>query len=216
MTALLYNTNLREISELEKRSLVIFDVGCNIEQSVLVDFTQQCLDYCQNSRILGIEPIHWQAYEKKYDSDPRISLLKYALSNSSDSRIFFDAKVAGCPGLSSFVQRPVFADWGDGVEQKLVTCTTVDEICKKGNIEIIDYLKIDTEGAELDILKGSIGKLQEHKIHYIQFEYGGCATEAGYGFQDIEFLLETYGYKVIHRYGDDFLAVSPKILIGEV
>jgi len=205
---LLYNTNLREISEIEKRPLIIFDVGCNIEQPVLTDFTQQCLDYCNNSLVLGIEPLHWQAYENKYQSDSRVALIKKGLSNTSNDSIIFNTKKA--PGLSSFVQRPIFSNWGEDVEQKIVNCTTLDEICKNRSIEMIDYLKIDTEGAELNILKGSINMIQKHKIKYIQFEFGGCALEAGYTFNDIEILLKNNDYIITHRLGDDFLAKCSK------
>lgn len=36
MNSLLYRTNLRTISEIEQRPLIIFDIGCNIEQQELV------------------------------------------------------------------------------------------------------------------------------------------------------------------------------------
>ena len=54
----------------------------------------------------------------------------------------------------------------------------LDDYCKEYGIEFIDFLKIDTEGSELPILRG--GTLILPKIKYIQFEYGGCWKDAGY------------------------------------
>jgi len=205
--SLLELTKLKEINKKENRTLVVFDVGCNIDQSLLTDFTENFLNYCSDAKVIAIEPIHYEAYEKKYKTDNRITLIKIVLSYSSDNRIFFDTKIHGCPGLSSFVERSIFKDWGDGVRKTTVECTTVDNICQKFNLEKIDYLKIDTEGAELDVLKGSAKMMSERKINYIQFEFGGCAIEAGYGAEDIQNYLKKYGYFVVGRCGDDYLAV---------
>lgn len=47
-----------------------------------------------------------------------------------------------------------------------------DDYVKSRNIESIDYLKIDTEGAEDKVFKGFENTLKEGKIKVIQFEYG--------------------------------------------
>jgi FkbM family methyltransferase len=44
--------------------------------------------------------------------------------------------------------------------------------CRSRKIEKIDFLKIDTEGHEFQVLKGFDSMLQEGKIALIQFEYG--------------------------------------------
>ena len=42
----------------------------------------------------------------------------------------------------------------DITEEMEVDCSTIDESLKELNIEFLDFLKIDTQGAELEILKG--------------------------------------------------------------
>ena len=49
-----------------------------------------------------------------------------------------------------------------------VPIDTIENYCKKNNIKSIDYLKIDTEGYDYNVLKGC-GKMLS-KIKYIQFE----------------------------------------------
>jgi FkbM family methyltransferase len=48
---------------------------------------------------------------------------------------------------------------------------TVDHFTRENHIGQIDLLKIDTEGNELNVLKGATRMLQEGRIHCIQFEF---------------------------------------------
>jgi FkbM family methyltransferase len=51
---------------------------------------------------------------------------------------------------------------------------TVEDFCAKKGIKEIDLLKIDTEGNELEVLKGCGKMLSEGRIKIIQFEFGEC------------------------------------------
>ena len=46
--------------------------------------------------------------------------------------------------------------------------TTIDNICFKNNINEIDVLKIDTEGSELNVLKGASKMLKNTKIILVE------------------------------------------------
>ena len=52
----------------------------------------------------------------------------------------------------------------------------------KDKSKIIDYIKIDVEGHELDALEG-FGDLIK-KVRLIQFEFGGCNIDTRTYFQD--------------------------------
>ncbi|MEG4030904.1 MULTISPECIES: FkbM family methyltransferase [unclassified Microcoleus] len=56
------------------------------------------------------------------------------------------------------------------VKSETVSAITVDSFCQKHNIEKIDYLKIDVEGAESDVLNGCLNLLARKAIEFIQFE----------------------------------------------
>jgi len=51
-----------------------------------------------------------------------------------------------------------------------VKITTVDQVVKENSIKSIFLLKIDTEGAELDVIKGCVKSLQLGIIKNIQLE----------------------------------------------
>lgn len=52
-----------------------------------------------------------------------------------------------------------------------VTVSTVDDFLRGQNIQRIDFMKIDTEGFEMDVLQGAGVSLAEGKIGAIQFEF---------------------------------------------
>jgi FkbM family methyltransferase len=159
---------------LPKKSLFI-DVGCNINPIVDPnydeyvedwndDFTSIFLEYLPDSSGIGIEPIHWQSYEKKWKDDSRVQLMKIAMSDEEKYELMFLPKQRHV--LSSFYLRDDFID--DDLDVIEVPCKTIDGL----GLNYIDYLKIDTEGSEYKILNGCENSLKNKKISFIQFEYG--------------------------------------------
>ena len=63
------------------------------------------------------------------------------------------------------------------IELPVIT-TTIDAYCQQLQINRINFLKIDTEGGELDVLYGAKELLRKGKIDYIQFEYGGTFQDS--------------------------------------
>ena len=61
--------------------------------------------------------------------------------------------------------------------------------------EYIDFIKIDTEGNELPILRGMPGLIKNGCIKTIQFEYGLCTKECGYTLEEAFKLLESFPYR---------------------
>lgn len=96
--------------------------------------------------------------------------------------------------LSSTYNREVFSD----VEHRedIKNCYTVDAFCESINLDFIDFLKIDVEGAELDVLKGSVKMLREERIMFLQVEYGGTYPDAGITFIDVINFIEPYDYNI--------------------
>ena len=89
---------------------------------------------------------------------------------------------------------------------------TIDEYCKQKNIEAINFMKIDVEGAEYDVLRGSENKLKNGEIHYIQFEYGMRYIEAGVNICEVYDFLSHYGFMVsrIEDWGLDVMTGKNK------
>ena len=54
------------------------------------------------------------------------------------------------------------------VEFKLVSAETLNEVVKKNNFEFPNFIKIDTQGSEIDILKGSNKILSNCNLIYLE------------------------------------------------
>jgi FkbM family methyltransferase len=75
-----------------------------------------------------------------------------------------------------------------------VECKTIDELFVNLGLESLDIIKIDTEGAELNILKGGEKTIKEFKPT-ILLEFDDKNTKQfGYKRDDIVNLLQSYGY----------------------
>ncbi|MBV8168682.1 MAG: FkbM family methyltransferase [Alphaproteobacteria bacterium] len=61
---------------------------------------------------------------------------------------------------------------------ELVTITTLDAYCAEAGVAAIDYLKIDTEGHDLQVLRGGRGLVERGAVRFIQFEYGASNVES--------------------------------------
>lgn len=102
--------------------------------------------------------------------------------------------------LSSTYRREVFGQIEYEEQQK--PCTSIDAFCLEHLLPSIDFLKIDVEGAEMDVLNGCMNMLQDKNIHFIQVEYGGTYPDAGISFLDIIQLIGQFGYRAYELVGD--------------
>ena len=76
--------------------------------------------------------------------------------------------------------------------------TTIDKYVKTKKIEQIDFLKIDTEGYEYEILKGASENLKNIKIILFEHHYDDM-IEKGYKFSDINNILLKNNFKQIFK-----------------
>ena len=90
-------------------------------------------------------------------------------------------------------------------EKIVVNVNTLDSFCLENLVSHIDFLKIDTEGEELNVLKGASSLLKNKLISVIQFEYGGCYIDSETTLKEVYNLLVKHGFEIFR--------ISPKGLI---
>ena len=84
-------------------------------------------------------------------------------------------------------------------KQIKINVNTVDNYVKQNNINHIDYLKIDTQGYEEQVLKGSIETLKSGKVNYIEVEIIlSDYYEKTTNFYDMEKILLPLNYRLYH------------------
>jgi FkbM family methyltransferase len=77
-----------------------------------------------------------------------------------------------------------------------IPAETGDAYCAKMGITMIDFLKIDVEGAEHLVLQGFERMLRHSAVGAIQFEYGYANGDAHFLMKDFFLLFSSFGYRV--------------------
>ena len=77
-----------------------------------------------------------------------------------------------------------------------VRALTIDAYCEREGIGSIDLLKVDVEGAELQVLRGAHRMLQERRVRRLLFEFGQTTFDMGNSPREIEGFLRGVGYRV--------------------
>ncbi|MBG1244661.1 FkbM family methyltransferase [Nostoc sp. NZL] len=191
------------VSKIVRAGMMVFDIGANIgDYSILF------------SKLVGV-------YGKVYSFEPTLSTfnkLKLRLSNSKCNNVYpFQQAVYSDNSQITFnefsedfsawnsIGKPQMPDpQGSGqyvpiVNTEIIETITLDSFCKNNNIQKIDYLKIDVEGAEIDVLQGAAKLLREKNIYFIQFEISQKMLEGlNRNAQSTFDLLNEYGYEC-HR-----------------
>jgi len=172
---------------------VIFDVG-----AAKGDWTNEVLKRHTPLAVHLFEPIPsiCNMLYKRYDSDKRIIINCCAVSNIKSIKNF--CIYPEYLNMSSIYQRRMEVEKKVKIHPNFIDvyALSLDEYCREKEINIIDFLKIDTEGSEYDILKGAVGLLLEHKIKKIQFEYGECFLDAGFTLKEVFRFLQDIGYSI--------------------
>lgn len=94
------------------------------------------------------------------------------------------------------------------LQEITVDVLTVEEYCRRANISHIDFLKIDVEGAEVDVLKGAASLFREERIMAAQFEYGATWLDSRCQLRDVFDLLEGMNYAMVKIIPETCLAVD--------
>jgi len=77
-----------------------------------------------------------------------------------------------------------------------VKAVTLDSFLHSLSIKEIDLVKIDVEGAELEVLKGMKEILSQRKVKIICEIHPKGLSSLGYSIEDVENILRKYGYKI--------------------
>lgn len=79
------------------------------------------------------------------------------------------------------------------------------------DIKRINFIKIDVERAELDVIFGAEQLLKKGKIDYLQFEYGGTYLDTKTTLKEVFEYLQSMKY-LIFKILDDKLEYKPQFL----
>ena len=91
--------------------------------------------------------------------------------------------------------REVITDLNAAQAQRVdVSVTTLDDFCRDQAIARVDFLKIDTEGHELEVLRGATGLLARGGLPVVQFEFNEPNVVSRVFMRDFYTLLDGYTF----------------------
>jgi FkbM family methyltransferase len=155
----------------------VFDVGANVGR-----WTRAALKINPRLRVHCFEPSGVTFRRLLSNSFPEKVVCNHLALGECAGRATLYAVDHGS-GINSLYRREL--DCFRSAETETVTVGTLDEYCSEHGIEHIDFLKIDVEGYELAVLRGSREMLRKGRISTIQFEYGGTYLDARVLLKDV-------------------------------
>ncbi len=170
---------------------VFIDVGANIGLYSLISADL----VGGNGKVFSFEPspINASLFRQNVclnHLDRTISIQEVALTDTADGETvaFYLPKRGSVSGESSLVEK------GNDLDVVRVPRGTMDSFCFEHNL-IPDLIKIDTEGAELPIVKGSLDTIRQHRPKLIVEYHGGKCVDFGYEVKDLWQMIEGLGYE---------------------
>jgi FkbM family methyltransferase len=170
----------------------IFDVGANVGQSTL-----RFRESFPEAAIFAFEPAEaaYGTLLRTIESLPRVQAFRLALGREA-SRAHMRAK--GSSPTNRIVEAPSLLE-RSGLAP--VAIVAGDAFAAEHGIDRIGFLKIDTEGHDLDVLVGFQRMLSEMRIDVLQTEVGMNPENTRHApLEAVKAYLESLGYRVVFLY----------------
>ena len=171
------NGESKFLREIEGKINVIFDVGCRYDTEFTmfrgeVHYFDPVTDYIENLKT-------------QYNANTLSYFNNVGLGNENKELYYY-------PLYQSFDDRTNSCGVSNNSEKRLLTIKKAKDYIIEKKVGSIDFLKIDTEGHEFDVLLGFEDFLEKVKI--IQFEYGGTFLDNNRKLIDVITYLQQKGF----------------------
>jgi FkbM family methyltransferase len=148
------------------RADIVFDIGANVGQSSKFYLTK-----FPNSHIYCFEPVSdtFRQLQNNLEGNKRVDCYQLAFGSAKGR-----GKMVLQGEFDTFflLNQSKESSINSNVLTESVDVVTLDEFCHMKGIDRISYLKIDTEGGDLEVLKGAVNMLTEQRIDCVQVEAG--------------------------------------------
>lgn len=178
---------------------VIFDVGANVGQS-----RSYFRYHLPGAKIYSFEPVKatYQQLKSSAEKDKNCVLENIAFGDEAGEKTIrlFDSDLTVLNSLRDDVMNN-----SGNAKEETIRIDTLDHYCSVHNIQKIDLLKIDTEGFEINVLKGAEQMLQNGTISFVYCETGFQQTnQRNTYFPLLTEYLAKHGYYFFGLYNTDY------------
>jgi FkbM family methyltransferase len=177
-----------------------FDIGANLGQT-----SRLALTSFSEAQVFAFEPdpVTFAKLLECLGKHPRLMTYNVALSNASGSVPFFRYTSSTLSSLIPNAQYPMRK--GVTPERITVECTTLDGFCGLHSVQLIDVLKVDTEGGDFFVLQGARQLLSAGRVRFVYLEFNDMSPRAGStggALAPISDFLAQFGFRFVATYPD--------------
>lgn len=160
----------RFLRQFPGRLSTVVDVGANVGDWTAMVAELRSADHPE---FLLFEPVSSTVavLQKRFSADSRVRIVHSAVGDRSG-----EASIHISPTNDKLAS--IAAPPSGATHTETVRVVRLDDQLSLEGIECVDYLKIDTEGFDLHVLRGAEESIRRRKIKALQFEYLGGAWRA--------------------------------------
>ena len=189
----------------------IFDVGSHRGESI--DYFIKLKNL---KKIQSFEPQKdiFLVLKKKYKNNNKVILNQVALSQNENYKDFYINDLSSTSSFSRLNKKSLWLKIKNRILNKKnpiinkikIRSLTIDKFIKQKKIKKIDLLKIDTEGHELEVLKGALKTIKEQKVKFILIELHFSKMYQNYSKKKIESFLAKNNFFLLKKFKFPFLS----------
>lgn len=144
----------------DRSDLTLFDVGANVGQTIEIfreNFPQAQIHSFEPS------PGTYERLQQKHAASRGVKTWNCGVGARRGTLPFIENTVSD---MSSFLS-PGSEAWGSVARTIEVEVITLDDFCQGQGIQTVDVLKCDTQGYELEVLKGAHRIMEERRVRLV-------------------------------------------------
>jgi len=189
-------------------SIVFFDIGSHYGETVILFHNRLKINFFHCFEPISENFVKMKKNLEKKKLHELSKLNNFALGDKSEEKLINFTKETSSSSLNDFNLSSNYLNnkmkilniknINQYYKKEKIIVKKLDDYIREFDIEKIDILKIDTEGYELNVLKGGINNLK--KIRYIYFEhhYDNMIVK-NYTFKDINKILIENNFKKVFK-----------------
>ena len=153
-----------------------------------------------SSKVIMFEPLNFvmdEARNRLQKFENRVEFINKGVGAISEQKeINFNPNSTEHASFAKSVNQ---IDYLANESKALIDVVSLDDFCSNNNITHIDFIKIDTEGFELEVLKGAKKVISDIKPKYIQVENNWHQLFMGSSIFQISELLKGYDVYILRK-----------------